>query len=82
MISARIAQETKKADKDEPKPIKKFSDFNFTPINARVAEVLAIRGDPEFRWPSKITRNPYPRKKDKTSTVSSMRQQATLPRGA
>lgn len=73
MISARRPQEpapkkkeAKKAGKEEPKPVKIFADYNFTPINTRAAEVLVmIKGDPEFRRPPKMSRTPSPRNKDK-----------------
>jgi hypothetical protein len=74
MISIRKPQEPapekkkepKKAGKEGPKPVKRFSDYNFTPINVRVAEVLVvINKDTDFRWASKITGTPSPRNKDK-----------------
>jgi hypothetical protein len=46
----------KKAGKEELKPVRKFLD-NFTTINARAAEVLAvIRGDPKFCRPPQPSR--------------------------
>lgn len=74
MISARRPQEPtpkkkkepKKIGMPEPKPVKKFADFNFTPINARATEVLAImKEDPEFCQPPKITGTPPPHNRDK-----------------
>jgi hypothetical protein len=67
MVSARRPQEStlerkkelKKTGVLEPKLVKKFADCNFTPINARAAEVLAvIKNDPEFRQPPKIMGTP------------------------
>jgi hypothetical protein len=67
MVSARRPQEStperkmelKKTGVLEPKLVEKFADFNFTPINARAAEVLAvIKNDPEFRQPPKIMGTP------------------------
>jgi hypothetical protein len=74
MISVRRPQESapekkkeaKKAGKEELTPVKRFADYNFTSINARAVEVLTMmKGDPECRWPPKITRTSSPRNKDK-----------------
>jgi hypothetical protein len=50
MISARKPQESaldkkkeaKKAGKEELNPVKRFADYNFTPINVRVADVITV----------------------------------------
>jgi hypothetical protein len=73
MISARRPQESapenkeaKKASKEEPKPVERFANYNFTPINARVAEdLVVIKGYLKFRRPPKMMRTPSPRNKDK-----------------
>jgi hypothetical protein len=51
----------------EPKPFKKkFHDYNFTPLNAEISEVLMeVKRDPEFVRPPKIPGNPPERNKDR-----------------
>jgi hypothetical protein len=72
MVSSKRPQETalgkefKLAGKKEPKFVKKFQDYNFTPLNTRVVKVLMkIKKDLEFHRPLKISGNPPPHKKDK-----------------
>jgi superfamily I DNA and/or RNA helicase len=75
MVSSRQPQETalekkkkkfKKTDIDELKSVKKFQDYNFTPLSTRAAEVLMeIKKDPKFHRPSKILSNTPPHNKDK-----------------
>ncbi|XP_062149502.1 uncharacterized protein LOC133858081 [Alnus glutinosa] len=64
MASSRLPRETapekkrkelKKADWEEQRQVKKFKDYNFTPLNAEISEVLMeIKRDPAFREPQKI----------------------------
>jgi hypothetical protein len=59
MASSRLTQETtpekkrkefKKADREEQRPIKKFKDYNVTPLNAKISEVLMeIKRDSTYR---------------------------------
>jgi hypothetical protein len=72
MISSRRTQEIalekefKKASKEYQKPVKKFQDYNFTPLNIKVAEFLIeIKKDLEFHRPLNISGNPPPHNKDK-----------------
>jgi hypothetical protein len=68
MASSRLPQETapekkrkefRKFDREEQRLVKKFKDYNFTPLNAEISEVLMeIKRDPAFREPQKIPRNP------------------------
>lgn len=68
MTSSRLPQETtpekkstefRKADGEEQRQVKKFKDYNFTPLNAEILEVLVeIKRDPAFREPQKIPGNP------------------------
>jgi hypothetical protein len=54
--------------KSEPRKAKptKFHKEVFTPLNASLTEVLmAIKGDPAFRWPQKMRTNPYRRDRNK-----------------
>jgi hypothetical protein len=45
-------KEFKKADGEEHRQVKKFKDYNFTPLNAEISEVLMeIKKDPAFREP-------------------------------
>jgi hypothetical protein len=59
-------KETQKAVA-EPKPLKKkFQDYNFTPLNAKISEVLMeVKRDPEFVRPPRIPGNPPERNKDR-----------------
>jgi hypothetical protein len=74
MISARRPQdpgpekkkEPKKASKEESMLVKRFSYYNFSPINKRAVEVLAvIKGDPKFCRAPKIIGTPSPCNKNK-----------------
>lgn len=73
MICSRISQEPdlekkefKKESKEEQKSVKKFQNYNFTPLNTREAKVFMERKKgSEFRWPPKISGNPPSHKKDK-----------------
>jgi len=68
MASSRLPRETApekkrkefiKADGEEQRQVKKFKDYNFTPLNAKISEVLMeIKRDPAFREPQKIPGNP------------------------
>jgi hypothetical protein len=68
MTSSRLPQETapekkmiefKKDDREEQRPVKKFKDYNFTPLNAEISEVLMeIKRDLAFQEPPKIPSNP------------------------
>jgi hypothetical protein len=51
----------------EPKPLKKkFHDYNFTPVNAEISEVLMeVKKDLEFVRRPKIPGNPLERNKDR-----------------
>jgi hypothetical protein len=52
-------KEFRKADGEEQRQVKKFKDYNFTPLNAKISEVLMeIKRDPAFREPQKIPGNP------------------------
>jgi hypothetical protein len=52
-------KEFRKADGEEQRQVKKFKDYNFTPLNAEISEVLMeIKRDPAFREPQKIPGNP------------------------
>jgi hypothetical protein len=67
MASSRLPQEIapkkkrkefRKADREEQRPVKKFKDYNFTPLNAEISEVLMeIKRDPMFWEPKKILGN-------------------------
>jgi hypothetical protein len=54
----KLEEKKKKEQSWETDPApshKKFSDYKFTPLNAKIHEVLMeIKGDPEFRRPPKI----------------------------
>jgi hypothetical protein len=55
----RKRKEFRKADREWQRPVKKFKDYNFTPLNAKISEVLMeIKRDPEFCRPPKIPGNP------------------------
>jgi hypothetical protein len=68
MASSRLPQETtpekkmkefRKADREEQRPVKKFKDYNFTPLNDEISEFLMeIKRDPAFQEPQKILGNP------------------------
>jgi len=68
MDSSRLPRETapkkkrkefRKAYGEEQRLVKKFKDYNFTPLNAEISEVLMeIKKDPAFREPQKIPGNP------------------------
>jgi hypothetical protein len=68
MASSRLPQETapkkkrkefKKPDREEQRLVKKFKDYNFTPLNAEILEVfMEIKSDPTFQEPQKIQGNP------------------------
>jgi ubiquinone/menaquinone biosynthesis C-methylase UbiE len=68
MVNSRLSQETtlekkrkefRKANGEEQRPVKKFKDYNFTPLNAGISEVLMeIERDPEYHQPPKIPSNP------------------------
>ena len=62
-------EDKKKKDhrrEDEPKPFKKrFSDYDFTPLNANIYEVLMeVKKDPEYRKPSRIAGAPLSQNQD------------------
>jgi hypothetical protein len=76
MASSRLPQGTtpekkmnefRKVDREEERPVKKkFKDYNFTPLNAKISEVLIkIKRDLAFREPPKIPGNPPYRNADK-----------------
>jgi hypothetical protein len=54
-------KEFKKADGKEQRSKKKFNDYDFTPLNAGISDVIMeIKRDPNFRQPQKIPSNhPY-----------------------
>jgi hypothetical protein len=59
-------KEFRKADGEGQRPIKKYKDYNFTPLNAEISEVLMeIKRDLEFRRPPKIPDNPPQKNKGK-----------------
>jgi hypothetical protein len=59
-------KEFSKADGEEQRPVKKFKDYNFTPLNAGISKVLmVIKRYPEYRRPPKISGNPPPKNKGK-----------------
>jgi hypothetical protein len=54
--------------KSEPRKteVPRFQQKVFTPLNASFTEVLmAIKGDPTFRWPPKMRSDPYKRDQNK-----------------
>jgi hypothetical protein len=52
-------KEFRKAIGEEQRQVKKFKDYNFTPLNAEISEVLMeIKRDPAFRELQKIPGNP------------------------
>jgi hypothetical protein len=52
-------KEFRKADGEEQMPIKKFKDYEFTPLNAEISKFLMeIKRDLEFRRQPKIPGNP------------------------
>jgi hypothetical protein len=52
-------KEFRKADGEEQRQVKKFKNYNFTPLNAEISEVLReIKRDLAFREPQKILGNP------------------------
>jgi transglutaminase/protease-like cytokinesis protein 3 len=52
-------KEFRKADGEEQRLVKKFKDYNFTPLNAEISEdLMDIKKDPAFREPQKIQGNP------------------------
>jgi hypothetical protein len=56
----RKRKESRKVDREDQTPVKKFKDYNFTPLNVEISEVLMeIRRDPEFCRPPKILGNPH-----------------------
>jgi hypothetical protein len=69
MASSRLPRETapekkrkefRKVDREEQRQVKKFKDYNFTPLNAEISEVfMEIKRDPAFREPQKIPGNPH-----------------------
>jgi hypothetical protein len=62
----RKRKEFRKVDREEQRPVKKFKDYNFTPLNAEILEVLMeIKRDPEFCQPPKIPSNPPQKNKGK-----------------
>jgi hypothetical protein len=89
MVSSRLPRETalekkrkefKKANGEEQMPVKKFKDYNFTPLNAEISEVLMeIKRDPVFHQPPKIPGNPPYRKEQvpKSTGLSAPRSVAT-----
>jgi hypothetical protein len=55
----RKRKEFRKVDGEEQRPVKKFKDYNFTPLNTEISEVLMeIKRDPKFHRPLKIPGNP------------------------
>jgi hypothetical protein len=59
-------KEYRKADGEEQRPEKKLMDYDFTPLNIGISEVLIeIKRDPEFRQPPKIPNNPPYKNEDK-----------------
>jgi hypothetical protein len=68
MASSRLSREIapekkmkefKKTDGEEQRPIKKFKDYNVTPLNVEISEVLMkIKRDQTFCQPPKIPGNP------------------------
>jgi len=75
MVNSRLSQETtlekkrkefRKANGEEQRPVKKFKDYNFTPLNAGISEVLMeIKRDPAFRRPTIKPGNPSPKNEGK-----------------
>jgi hypothetical protein len=54
----RKRKEFRKVDREEQRPVKKFKDYNFTPLNVEISEVLMeIKRDLEFRRQQKIPGN-------------------------
>jgi hypothetical protein len=52
-------KELRKANEEEQRQVKKFKNYNFTPLNAEISEVLMeIKKDPAFWEPQKIPGNP------------------------
>jgi len=46
----RKRKEFRKANREGQRLVKKFKDYNFTPLNVEISEVLMeIRRDPKFR---------------------------------
>jgi predicted GIY-YIG superfamily endonuclease len=55
----RKKKDFRKAKGEDQRQVKKFKDYNFTPLNAEILEILMeIKRDPEFCQPSKIPGNP------------------------
>jgi hypothetical protein len=89
MASSRLPQETtpkkkmkefKKDDREEQRPVKKFRDYNFRPLNAETSEVLMeIKRDPAFQEPPKILGNPPYRNAGKYCDF--INKQVITPRG-
>jgi hypothetical protein len=84
-------KELRKADGEEQRQVKNFKDYNFTPLNAEISEVLMeIKRDPAFRESQKIPGNPsYSFEKKvilligmQASIVISINKQGITPRGA
>lgn len=64
--SEKKKKDTQREQATEAKPRKQFKDYNFTPLNASIHEVLMeVRKDPEYALPRKITREPPKQNKDK-----------------
>jgi hypothetical protein len=54
----------RKVNREEQRRVNKFKDYNFTPLNAEISEVLMeIKRDSEFRQPPKIPGN-HPQKNE------------------
>jgi hypothetical protein len=58
--SERKRKESRKVDEEDQGRVKKFTGYNFIPLNAEISEVLMeIKRDPEFHLPPKIPGNPH-----------------------
>jgi hypothetical protein len=64
--SEKKRKEFRKLDGKEQRPVKKFKDYNFTPLNVGISEVpMEIKRDLAFRQPPKIPGNPPPKNEGK-----------------
>jgi len=62
----RKKKDFRKVEGEDQRQVKKFKDYNFTPLNAEISEVLMeIRRDLEFRRPPRIPGNPHSKNEGK-----------------
>jgi hypothetical protein len=55
----RKKKDFRKAEGEDQRQVRKFKDYNFTPLNAEISEVLMeIKRDPEYLRPPRIPGNP------------------------